>query len=134
MTSAIGSRQRTGFTLVEIMITTAILSLGLVMIYQAFFISLDTFDYYLNYLNAKLWLDEKIWQIQDDCRREEVFIPTRSEGEFRIRNKNFNWDMYCNAIEPEELYKVSLRLSWQQGPRRINMLTETYAQRYKTSE
>lgn len=121
-----------GFTLVEIMVATAILSLGLVMIYQAFFISLDTFNYYLNHLNAQLWLDEKVWQIQDNFRRYESFSPIQTSGEFIIRDKNFLWNLDYGLIEPEELYRVSLKVSWQQSTRRVNLLRTAYVSNYKS--
>ena len=123
MMSPIGSK---GFTLIEVMIATAILSFGLVLIYQAFFISLDTFNYYLNHLNAQLWLDEKIWQVQDDFRRYKVFSPTKIGDEFIMGSKDFNWQMGYSSIKPEELYKVGLTVSWKQGSRRINLLREAY--------
>ena len=115
-----------GFTLVEIMVATAVLSFGLVMIYQAFFISLDAFDYYLNHLNAQLWLDEKIWQLEDDFRRYGSFGSTPTFGEFIMGSKNFNWSMDYSLIGAEELYKVGLQVSWQQGPRNITLPRVAY--------
>lgn len=119
-----------GFTLVEIMATTAILSLGLVMIYQAFFVSLDTFDYYLNHLNAQLWLDEMIWQAQDNFTQYGFFSPGQTSGEFIIGNKSFNWNMDYDSIKPQELYKVSLGASWRQGSRIINLSRAAYISNY----
>ena len=127
MMSPIGNR---GFTLVEVLVATAILSFGLVMIYQAFFISLDTFDYYLNNLDAQLWLDEKLWQLQDDFRRYAVFSPLKLSDEFIIGNKRFNWSVDYNPIDPEELYKVSLKVAWSQGSRAINLLRVAYISNY----
>jgi prepilin-type N-terminal cleavage/methylation domain-containing protein len=121
-----------GFTLVEIMVATAILSLGLVMIYQSFFISLDTADYYFRHLDAQIWLDEKLWQVQDDFRREELFNPVKTSGEFTIRDRDFNWNMDYNSIGCEELYKVNLKASWQQGRRTINLLRVAYVSSYKS--
>ena len=50
----------TGFTLVEVLVTTAVLSLGIVLIYRAFFTLLDSFGYYSNYLRVIAFADEKL--------------------------------------------------------------------------
>jgi prepilin-type N-terminal cleavage/methylation domain-containing protein len=127
-------KAQSAFTLVEIMVATAVLSLGLVMIYQAFFISLDTFDYYLNHLNAQLWLDEMIWQMQDDFRQSGFFSPRQTSGGFTVGNRNFAWNMNYGLIEPEELYQLSLSTSWQQGSRRIRLLRTAYISNYVQEE
>jgi prepilin-type N-terminal cleavage/methylation domain-containing protein len=119
-----------GFTLVEVMVATAILSFGLVMIYQAFIISLDAFGYSLNHLNAQLWLDEKIWQIQDEFRRYEYFNPIPTSGELIMGNKIFYWNMGYGLIEPEELFKVNLNVSWQEGTRKVQLSRSAYVSHY----
>ena len=127
MMSTIGNR---GFTLLEVLIATAILSLGLVMIYQAFFICLDTFDYCLNHLKAQLWLDEKVRLVQDNFRREDIFSPLNTSGQFIIGSRNFNWHMDYSPIELEELYKINLEITWQQGSRMINMSRVAYVSNF----
>jgi prepilin-type N-terminal cleavage/methylation domain-containing protein len=120
-----------GFTLVEIMVATAILAFGLVMIFQSFLVSTDTYNYYLNYLGTQLWLDEKIWQLQDDFRQYEFFNPLPSSGEFEIGSKNFNWNMDYGSIASDELYRVNLRVSWQQGSRKVDILRTAYVSNFK---
>jgi len=122
---------RSGFTLVEVVLATAILSLGLVMIYQAFFVSLDTFNYYLNHLSAQLWLDEKVWQLEDEFRQAGFFIPMSTSGELFIAGKDFFWNLDYAMLEPEELYKVNLRAKWKQGRRDINLSRTAYVSNYK---
>ena len=131
MMSLTGNR---GFTLVEIMVATAVLSLGLVMIYQAFFISLDTFDYYLNHLNAQLCMDEMIWKMQDDFRQYGFFSPRQTSGKFTVGNRIFAWNMNYGLIEPEELYQINLSTYWQQGSRRIRLLRAAYISNYVQEE
>ena len=131
MMSLIGNR---AFTLVEIMVATAILSLGLVMIYQAFFVSLDAFDYYLNHLRVQLWSDEMLWQAQDNFRQSGFLGSAQTSGELITANKNFNWDMHYGLIEPGELYQVSLNVSWQQGSRRVNLPRVAYVSNYESEQ
>jgi hypothetical protein len=113
------------------MVATAILAFGLVMIFQSFLVSTDTYNYYLNCLKVQLWLDEKLWQLQDDFRQYEFFSPLPSSGEFEIGSKDFNWNMDYACIAPDELYKVNLRVSWQQGSRRASALRSAYVSNFK---
>ena len=125
---------RTGFTLVEVMVATAILSFGLVMVLQSFFISLDTFDYYQNHLKVQTWMDEKIWQLHDDFRQLAYFEPATTKGEFTIGNKNFTWEVNYSTLHPEELYKLDLEVLWKQGARGVKLLRTTYAANYRDEE
>ena len=54
-----------GFTFFEIMVTVAILSFGIVMVFQAFLTSLNAFSYYMTHLQVQCLADEKIWEVSD---------------------------------------------------------------------
>ena len=110
----------------EVMIATCVLSLGTVLIYESFFISLDSFNYYSNYLNVAPWMDEKIWQAQDNLSRLGSSSQIDTTGEFRNRNKNFRWNLSYNLIS-QNLYQIDFTLSWQEGSRKVNLLRSTYA-------
>ena len=127
----IGSR---GFTLLEIMVTTAVLSFGLVMIYQAFFISLDTFDYYVNSLRAQLWIDERIWQLEDDFRRLRYFAPVQTGGAVVIGNQNYTWNLDYSLFDSPYMYKVKLNLLWKQGKRKISLSRDAYLANFNLEE
>ena len=117
-----------GFTLIEVMVTTCILSLGIVLIYESFFISLDSLNYYSNYLNVASWMDEKIWQAQNNLSRFGLLIPIETQGEFLNGNKNFRWNLSYNLIEDtQNLYQIDLILSWQEGKRKVKLLRTAYA-------
>ena len=118
----------TGFTLIEVMVATAVLALGIVLIFEAFFISLDSFNYCSNYLNVATWVDEKIWQAQDALSHlgSQGFIET--EGSFVNRNKNFDWNLSYNLIDVQpDLYKINLVLSWKEGRRKVRVSRAAYA-------
>jgi prepilin-type N-terminal cleavage/methylation domain-containing protein len=116
-----------GFTLLEVMVTTAVLSLGIVLVYQSFFISLDAFDYCLNYARVAPWADEKLWETQDDFRRYGASANPAASGEFISSNKIFTWNMSCASIDPPRLYKINLILSWKEGKRTAKLFRDTYA-------
>ena len=72
--------KKKGFTLIEVMVTTAVLSLSMVLIYQAFFISLDSFNYCADYLDVVSWADEKLWQAQDSVTHNGTLNPIGAYG------------------------------------------------------
>lgn len=109
---------RKGFTLVEVMVAAAVLALGVVMIYEAYFISLDTFNYWYNYLNVSCWLDNKIWEAQDRIRRLGALSAGESAGDFTRLGKTYNWAVSSDSIDADSgLYEVTLCLSWKEGKR-----------------
>lgn len=119
----IGNR---GFTLMEVMTATCVLSLGTVLIYESFFITLGSFNYYSNYLNVASLLDEKIWAAQDNLSRLGPSSQIETRGEFANRNKNFRWNLSYNLIS-QNLYQIDLTLSWQEGQRKVKLLRTAYA-------
>ena len=123
----IGSNFR-GFTLIEVMVTTAILALGIVLIYESFFISLDSFELCSNYLNIAPWMDEKIWQAQDILNRSGNLDEVETQGEFQNKGKNFTWNLSSNLIDKDQgLYEIDLGVFWKEGKRQIRLSRNTYA-------
>jgi hypothetical protein len=110
------------------MAATAVLSLGIVLIYEAFFISLDSFDYCDNYLNVAPWMDEKVWAVENDIRCFGTLTGTETKGEFRIGSKNLDWLLSYDVLDKEQaLYKIDLEVSWQEGKRKIKLTRNAYA-------
>jgi prepilin-type N-terminal cleavage/methylation domain-containing protein len=120
-----------GVTLVEVMVATAILALGAVIVYQSFFLSLDLFNYYSDYLNVSSRVNEKIWQVQDELMRLGPAAVIEGEGEFTERSKVFSWTVSYDAIdEAQGMYEIDVSLSWRSGGRYSRILRSAYA-KYK---
>ena len=117
-----------GFTLVEVLVTVAILSLGSLLIYEAFFTSFDAFNYCANYVYVLPWIDEKIWEVQENIRRLGSRGHVRSDGEFVHDATHFLWHVSRHTIDAEGgLYGIDLTLSWQEGFRKIKLKRKVYA-------
>lgn len=116
-----------GFTLVELMVTVAVLAFGIVSIYEALFVSVDVFGYYTNYLETQDWMSEKIVQVQDQLTEARIFEADKDAGRFVRGNKTFDWTMMVNPVDEEEgLYKIDLTLSWKQGSKDIHISRSAY--------
>lgn len=110
------------------MVAVAVLSFGLVLVYQSFFIILDSFDYSRNYLRIAGWMDEKVWQVQDGIMRGTVNATNHEQGEISSGDKNFNWSVSSAVIDPEgNLSSVDLQVTWKNGKRPVVFSRSGYA-------
>lgn len=116
------------FTLIEVIVAAAIFSLGIVLIYNAFFISLDSLNYYSDYLTVAPWMDEKIWQAQASLNSQGLLAQPAENGDFISKNKKFNWHLTFQPInETQDLFKINLALFWQQGRKNKKLSRVAYA-------
>jgi prepilin-type N-terminal cleavage/methylation domain-containing protein len=123
----IGINKR-AFTLIEVMLAAMVLALGAVLIHEAFFTCVDTFNYCYDYFSVAGWLNEKIWQIQQDFKQLGPTANPISQGEFRYRNKDFLWDLtYSLAFGASDLYEINAAVSWKEGPRNIRISRTAFA-------
>jgi prepilin-type N-terminal cleavage/methylation domain-containing protein len=120
-----------GFTLVEVMVATAILAFATVLIYRAFFICLDAFSYYANYLYIAPRTQETLWQAQDSLSRLGSLSDVERVGEIAYGNKRFNWDLSYVLIDEikddSQLYRIDMLTWWQTGAKRIEVSKTAYA-------
>lgn len=133
MTLGIGNnrlmrRRQSAFTLIEVMLATAVFSLGAVLVHQSFFTALDSLSYYSNYLNVIPWIDEKVWQVQDALAHSQSLPPIEKNGEFKSKNKVFRWNLGYGFVDEEaRLYKIDLAVAWQEGERAVKVWRTAYA-------
>lgn len=123
-----GKRLRKGFTLLEVMITTAVLALGATLIYQSFFIAADAFNYYSTLLKITPWMDEKIWQAQNDLKHLGMSAAATAGGRLEMNNKNISWGLDITSLnQTESFYQVDLVVFWPQGARQVKLSRSAYA-------
>jgi hypothetical protein len=121
------SIKNAGFSFFEIMVTVAVLSFGIVIIFQAFIISLNTFDYYLTHLQAQNLADEKIWEISDELMQKDSLDISETNGNFIIGSKKVTWNIDVVPMDEKgEFFNLNLIVSWQEGDRKIEVQRATY--------
>ncbi|MFA5118406.1 MAG: prepilin-type N-terminal cleavage/methylation domain-containing protein [Candidatus Omnitrophota bacterium] len=122
--------KKRGFTLIEILVTTTILSLGIVFIYEAFFVSLRAYNYYENYLNVAPWMDDKLWEVQDSFTRTGAYDATAAEGEIIVEGRTYTWQV-SGAPEGDgsSLYAIELALSRHESKNDFQVKRAVYALR-----
>ena len=127
MMSRTGNR---GFTLVEVMIAAVVLALGSIFVYEALFTALDTFNYYTQCLYLNPWMDEKVWQAQDEIRRLGSSARIDTGGEVDVYGKSCKWGLNYSLIDNSDtkaLYDIGLQVSWSVGNRKIRLRKSAYA-------
>lgn len=123
-----GKRKDGGFTLIEVMAAVAVLSFGIVVIFETFFLSLNTYSSYSNYLKTQNWLDEKIWDMQDRLNHSSLSTMNTDSGQIRVNNKDIAWNMNVGVVDwDESLIEVHVNLSWQEGGRTVTSARHAYA-------
>jgi hypothetical protein len=125
MISRTGNKR--SFSLIEVLSAVAVLSLGFVFIYQVYFVFLDLFSYYKDYLQLGLILDEKLWETEQIFRYNPQIQDIQTNGIFKIDNKDFDWNLNYDLLDKEStLYRIDLNLKGQEGKRRFNLKRSSF--------
>jgi prepilin-type N-terminal cleavage/methylation domain-containing protein len=127
MMSSTGNNKK-GFTLIEVLVTTAVLAFGIVSIFQALFIVMSAFSYISHYLNVVPVADEKIWQVQDSLQRMGSKASFDPQGAFDAGGKTYDWSLSVRLSDPaSNLYRIDLSTVWKEGRRDYTLERSAYA-------
>lgn len=121
-----------GFTLVEVMIAVAVISIGLVMILQGFIASLNAVKISEDTLMACMSADSSMASAQLESENKPEFMQSKSSETFNSGNLEFSWEFVPEIIDmpeagdiKEALFSVDAGLSWKDGKRRGDIKIET---------
>ena len=120
-----------GFSFVEVMVAVAVLAFGLVLIYKAFFISLDYTEHITHRMHAVILLDNLTSQIQQKVKTEKKPPAGNIEStqQIPINNKkvNFHYQVNFTKLEHrEDIYQADIALFWTEGERQIRLFRSFY--------
>jgi len=121
--------QRRSFTLLELIVTVVILSSGILFIYKGFLSSLDVSYYAKHYLYAQLWMEKKLYDIDNEFKTYKAPFLPQTSGSFDEGNNNFYWQASYSLIgstEKMSLYDATLVVSWKEGRRNIKLVRTEY--------
>ncbi|MFH1459964.1 MAG: prepilin-type N-terminal cleavage/methylation domain-containing protein [Candidatus Omnitrophota bacterium] len=128
----ISNYNRKGFTLVEVMVATVILAVGIVAIFEIYLMSLDAINLFNDRLKAQLFINEKIAQLQNDFNSPlETFVTLNDAGIVKFGNKIFNWEVLLESKDLRQgLYLVKVRMSWFVGSKQYSVQRFTLIKKY----
>ncbi|MDD5505344.1 MAG: prepilin-type N-terminal cleavage/methylation domain-containing protein [Candidatus Omnitrophica bacterium] len=128
MISATGQKKKSrGFTLIEIMISIAILSLGLIFVLQGLTHCLSILRISQNNLEASLLAEDKMAELEIAIKQEPDKLSKDTSGESRSGNIEFKWEIRLSPDqEYEELNEVKAAVYWREGRRTGSSVFNTY--------
>ena len=120
-----------GFSFFEMMMTVMILSVGLVMVYKAFFLSLKYTKYLTHRLHGMILLDTKIAEIERSLldHGQLPFSQSQQIEEARLDNKQIDYQYSINfhSVENlEGLFELDISLSWMEDGRTLSLSRSVY--------
>jgi len=116
-----------GFTLIEIMISIAILSLGLIANLQGLTRCLSILRISQNNLEASLLAEEKMAEFEIAVKQETGSFFKQTSGESQTGNIELNWQIRLDTdSEYEDLNKVVITVNWKEGVRSGVSVFSTY--------
>ena len=127
------------FTLIEVMLSVAILSIALVLILQAFAHSLSILRITEDNLTATLIAGNKMAEAQIMAKEDWGGFEKGMNERFRSQGIKCRWKMDIVAVELDteddfeadaELNEVNASLSWEEGKRRGVITLSTFMRNY----
>ncbi len=119
----IGSDQRSGFTLIEIMLTITILTVGIIGILRAYATSINALEVSRDTVDAVCLLKKKMAEIEQAAIEEGGISPGSSSGRFEDEFENFGWKLEVKTGSIEDLNEVTLVVSRVGQPRKFSLVT-----------
>lgn len=117
-----------GFTLVEVMLTAVLLTLGTLLLHQSYLRLADLYGRYVNDMRLQGWVADQMWQA-----REAVVYSSQpvedlpAGGTVEIGPKSFQWRREVRSIPGRGLYSIRMDVSWLEGNRPAGLSREVYA-------
>lgn len=134
---------KNGFTLIEAMVSIAILSIGLVLILQHFSQSLNILKSSENYLKASLLLENKIADLEIALKEGKDLLDQHEEIEdlgmiFKLDTELTPVECIIETLKEEikyeNLYRLSANLSWEERTREVKIPLSTYLIKHEKKE
>ncbi len=129
MMSRTGSRRRRfcrgGFLLVEIMVAVAVLAAGILVVFPAFFVSVDAARIAEDRLFIQMWAQNKLWEEQEAYARLKSVQTPQEKGDFQIGPRVIRWEKNVGSIGTG-LEEATLSFSWLLAGRARRVVYSAY--------
>lgn len=118
-----------GFTLIEVILSVILLTVGIVSVQRVFIGSLSALSVIENWDQAEALLEEKIWDVEREIRDEKkVLLQSVRDGVLLGKDRTYQYDLDMQPVDPEgNFMKAKISVSWKiSGMRRQFIKREFY--------
>ncbi len=123
MMSRTGNRD--GFSLLEVLVATVILSVGVVFLFPSFFMATDALGIVNDQLVVQPWAENKLWEDTQALAQARPAVAGLDAGEVQLEKKTYIWERSSEEVEPG-LFALTLVVRWVAGGREHEMVFATY--------
>ena len=125
-----GRRPSRGFTLVEMVVATLMLAIGVAACLGAIAVSTRTAGVGKEYSTAALLADQRFSELETD---PNGFTTGEQSGDFGADYPGFKWTQSIEQTEYTSLLRVQLNIEWSDGISTRSVLFSTYEQQPDTT-
>lgn len=116
------SNQR-GLSLIEVILTIVILTVGIAGVLKPMLESVSALNYLENRFVGERIMKQKVWEIEDNVAYNKPHIDLHQEESLLVQNRPFEYKQAGKVLseKPQELSEIRMSLSWLQGgiPKKI---------------
>ena len=117
--------KRNGFTLLEVLVAMAVLSIALVAVFELFSAGLRGLTAADDYVSASIKAESKMREILDDENLEEKTLQETTDDGYRIDAAIKKTDMERTEKLQVELFEINLSVIWTRGSRERSLKLKT---------
>lgn len=110
-----------GFLLLEVLVSVAVITVGLIYIIRSFSISTRAIATSRDYIKAVSLLEGKIWEYE----QAREIKSGEDKGAFE-ENREFEWELNAETEKETALNKTRLQVSWEERHRKQTVSLTTY--------
>ncbi|MCK9614256.1 MAG: hypothetical protein M0R48_01985 [Candidatus Omnitrophica bacterium] len=104
-------KKNKAISLIEVLVTVAILTGGIVFVFRGFMTSLSAANLSQNIMLASFLVEDKFWQIEE--MQKQKILPENSGLEtIKVQNREFNVKYEISRTGIEGLSKLNVSVSW----------------------
>lgn len=119
--------KKAGMTLIEVLLSVTILTIGLLVLYRPFLTSLDAITYVNDRIEADRLLSHLVWEWERAAKESNLIVPNGVSGILYGNNKIFHYSADTKITESMfDLEKVVLALNWTNAGQKKSLSKEFY--------
>lgn len=104
-------QQTRAFSLLEIMVAVAVLSVGLIPVSRSLLGSLHVSRVYAERWDVQPWIEEKLWDIEEELKRNRSITMGETTGYFRVDGRKYEWAVDVILVDSkQDVYLVDVNI------------------------